>query len=75
LRSEVLRLAYRIDEFVRLSGVGRTSVYEALKTGRLKAVKAGTRTLILADSAHEFVASLPPYRPQHAWQAERDQSR
>jgi hypothetical protein len=56
-------LAYRIDVFVLVSGVGRTATYEALKAGRLKAVKAGKRTLILGDSARAFIASLPPYRP------------
>jgi hypothetical protein len=56
-------LAYRIDEFVRISGLGRTSVYAALKTGRLSAIKAGSRTLILAESTHQYLRSLPAYRP------------
>jgi hypothetical protein len=56
-------LAYRIDEFVRISGVGRTSVYAALKSGRLSAIKAGSRTLIIAESAHQYLRSLPAYRP------------
>src|ERR1700726_4511144 len=56
-------LAYRIDEFVRISGLGRTSVYAALKSGRLSAIKAGSRTLILAESAHQYLRSLPAYRP------------
>jgi hypothetical protein len=60
------RLAYTIQEFVRSSGVGRTATYEALNDGRLKAVKAGTRTLILGDSARAFITSLPAYRPQAA---------
>jgi hypothetical protein len=57
-------LAYRIDEFVRLSGMGRTSVYMAMRSGALRAVKVGCRTLIPAESASEFLRSLPTYRPQ-----------
>jgi hypothetical protein len=56
--------AYRIDEFVRLSGIGRTKVYEALKKGNLTAVKCGARTLILEESARRFLSALPPYHPQ-----------
>ena len=57
-------LAYRIDEFVRLSGMGRTSVYAAMRSGALPAIKIGCRTLIPAEGAREFLRSLPAYRPQ-----------
>jgi hypothetical protein len=57
-------LAYRIDEFVRLSGIGRTSVYAAMRSGALPAIKIGARTLIPAEGASEFLRSLPAYRPQ-----------
>ena len=56
-------LAYRIDEFVRISGLGRTSVYAAMNSGQLSAIKAGSRTLILAESADQYLRSLPAYRP------------
>ena len=43
-----------------LSGMGRSSTYEALGTGHLRAIKMGAKTLI--DVAHglAWLRSLPP---------------
>jgi len=57
------KLAFTIDEFVDASGVGRTNVYKAMKEGRLRAVKAGSRTLIPIEDAIAFMTALPPARP------------
>ena len=48
-----------VPEWCRLSGVGRSSTYEALGAGHLRARKLGTRTLI--DVAHglAWLDSLP----------------
>jgi excisionase family DNA binding protein len=59
-------IAYRIDDLVRVSGIGRTKIYEALKAGQLRAHKSGKRTLIPAESARDFIARLPVYAPQSA---------
>ncbi len=59
------KLAYSIDEFVKASGIGRTSVFQAIKEGRLRAVKSGTRTLIPEDSGRAFVEALPAIHPRH----------
>jgi excisionase family DNA binding protein len=48
-----------VEEAARFLGVGRTSIYAAIADGRLKARKLGSRTLILADDAKSFLASLP----------------
>lgn len=40
------KLAYRIDEAVAATGIGRTSLYEMIKAGALKTRKIGRRTLI-----------------------------
>jgi excisionase family DNA binding protein len=40
--------------------MGRTKVYQAIKDGKLKAHKWGTRTIILPNDLREFLASLPP---------------
>lgn len=52
-------LAVSVSEAVRVSGVGRTSIYEAIGDGRVEAVKCGSKTLVLMESLRAFIASLP----------------
>jgi excisionase family DNA binding protein len=53
-------LTYSIDEAVKATGIGRSCLYEEISGGRLRAVKRGRRTLILADDLKAWLASLPP---------------
>jgi excisionase family DNA binding protein len=54
-------LGVSILEAARLSGgCSRSTIYRDLAAGRLRAVKIGTRTLVLLDSLRERFASLPP---------------
>ncbi len=50
----------KVPDWCQLSGMGRTSTYEALGRGDLRAVKVGTRTLIDVVHGLEWLASLPP---------------
>jgi hypothetical protein len=43
-----------------VSGLSRSELYRRLAAGDIKAVKAGKRTLIVADSLRAFLARLPP---------------
>jgi excisionase family DNA binding protein len=43
----------------RLGGIGRTTVYELIASGKLEAVKLGSRTLVTATSIEALLASLP----------------
>jgi hypothetical protein len=57
------KLAYTIDELVD-EGAGpggpkRTKIYQDIKEGKLKARKAGRRTLILADDYRAYLQALP----------------
>ncbi|MGO9357508.1 MAG: helix-turn-helix domain-containing protein [Xanthobacteraceae bacterium] len=48
-----------IPEACTVAGVGRTTLYQAIADGNLKARKCGKRTLILRDELRAFLASLP----------------
>jgi hypothetical protein len=56
------QLAVTINDAARISALGRTSIYEAISDGRLEAVKAGQRTLVLMESLRSFLISLPRLR-------------
>ncbi len=43
------RLAYGIADVCEATGLGRSFIYEEIKADRLRAFKAGARTLIAAD--------------------------
>jgi excisionase family DNA binding protein len=53
------RLGYSIEEFAELTGVGRSSVYKALRSGCLTARKIGKRTIIAAEDVEKWFARLP----------------
>lgn len=55
-------LSMRVPEAVRLSGIPRSSLYEAMRRGELVARKAGRRTLICLTDLEAYLASLPTYR-------------
>lgn len=51
-------LAHTIKEAVALSGLSRTSLYEAIKAGDLTARKFGARTVILRADLQRFLNEL-----------------
>lgn len=53
------KLSYSIKEACEVTGIGRTSLYEAIAAGTLKSRKFGAKTLILAEDLNAFLASLP----------------
>ena len=52
-------LAYTIAEACTLTRTGKTALYEAIKTGELRAVKRGRRTLVLPTDLREWIEKLP----------------
>lgn len=49
-----------VKEFGARYRLGHTKIYEEIGAGRLRAVKCGARTLILARDATTWERSLPP---------------
>jgi excisionase family DNA binding protein len=57
-------LAFDIKSACRLSGLGRTTLYAAIKIGALSARKCGRRTLVLAADLQAFLKQLPTVHEQ-----------
>jgi excisionase family DNA binding protein len=53
------QLVFSIAEACAAARTGRTALYEAIRTGELRAVKRGRRTLVLAEDLRRYVANLP----------------
>jgi excisionase family DNA binding protein len=57
-------LAYSIAEACSVARAGRTSLYEAIRSGALRAVKRGRRTIVLADDLRHYLENLPVVVPK-----------
>jgi excisionase family DNA binding protein len=54
------RLAYRVDDFCRAIGLGRTKVYELIGEGVLRTVIVGGRRLIPREAAEALLKQGTP---------------
>lgn len=48
-------IATSINEAAKALSVGRTTIYELIKRGRLKTIKLGRRTLVTVESVRRLV--------------------
>ncbi len=56
-------LAYDIKSFSRISGSGRSKIYEEIAAGRLVVRKVGRKTIILHEDAIAWLKALPVRSP------------
>jgi hypothetical protein len=52
------KVGWRVNEWKREVGVGRSHVYDLLGAGKIKAVKSGKATIIITPPA-DYLAGLP----------------
>jgi hypothetical protein len=57
--------AVRIPEAQRVSGLGRSAIFEGLNSGEIDGVKNGRITLVIVESLRRYVESLPRYDRQN----------
>jgi len=56
------KLAYSIKEVHELTAISNSSIYKEIGDGRLRAVKRGYRTMILASDLQDWVSRWPVSR-------------
>ena len=54
---QIEKRAYRIDEFCAAYGLGRTKVYELIKSGKLRTVLVDGRRLVPRDAGDALLSS------------------
>lgn len=51
------QLAHSIPQTVKISGVGRSTIYAAIKSGELETLKVGARRLVPDDALKAWLAT------------------
>lgn len=54
---QIEKRSYRIDEFCAAYGLGRTKVYELIKSGKLRTVLVDGRRLVPRDAGDALLSS------------------
>ena len=58
------KYTHSIDEFAALAGLSRVTVYNEIRSGKLKARKIGRRTVIVSSDARTYLDALPVFVPR-----------
>lgn len=61
MQTEIERVADNIPQACERLGISKTLIYKEIGAGRLKAVKAGRRTLVTRDAQNAWMASLAAF--------------
>jgi excisionase family DNA binding protein len=57
-------LAFTVAEACSAARIGRTSLYEAIRSGELRALKRGRRTIVLTNDLRRYLETLPAIEPK-----------
>jgi hypothetical protein len=76
-KMEVPPIAVSVPQSAQMIGRCIATIYELIGAGQLRAVKSDGRTLVIVESLHEYINSLPPAqiaprprrKPQHLRQS------
>ena len=68
------RLAFTVSEACQALRIGRTTFYQLLANGDLRAVALGRKTLVSRDALENFMASLPVIHLQRTHDADAPQN-
>ena len=60
------KIGYSIREACQVSSLGRTTIYNHIASGRLRATRIGGRTIIPAASLHALITGAEPYAESQA---------
>jgi excisionase family DNA binding protein len=63
--------AFTISEACAAARVGRTTIYGAISSGQLRAVKLNRRTLVLVADLQQWIETLPAIEPKRPSSAGR----
>lgn len=55
-KHESAKLTYKPEEASPLLGIGRNTVYELLRSGRLRSIRIGRKIIIPASAINEFLS-------------------
>jgi excisionase family DNA binding protein len=51
-------LCLRVEDAARALGIGRSTVYDLIRSGRLRSIKIGRRRLVPRDAVEALIARL-----------------
>ena len=54
-------VAFGVTDAARYAALGRSTLYNAISAGELRAHKIGKRTIVMRDDLHAWLVSHPAY--------------
>lgn len=57
------KLAFTVNDAIAASSIGRDRIYDAIKSGKLRACRWGGKTLIRRADLMAFLDGLEPWEP------------